>query len=537
MKTAYNLWRDLLRQARLLPLAVLTLTALPLTAQVPSLINYQGRLTDSSGSPVSGERMMEVRVYDAPEGGNLTYSDYIGSVMVTDGIYSFRFGSNGEGIAAALTGQDYLALSMNGIEETTRTRLLAVPYAIKSADAQATIAVLASTGLITPNFSPEMISVMGGFMPGNSAFAGQAIDSFQIGKYEVTFGEWLEVKNWAILNGYDLHIAGSGTSSQNPVTSVNWYDVVKWCNAKSEKEGLTPAYNLDGSVYRTGASIPTLDATANGYRLPREVEWEWAAHGGSSSAGYIYSGSNNATAVAWYSGTAGVGTKAVGTKLANELGIFDMSGNVWEWCEDITENAHFLRGGCFSENIGLHPIADTRYWGPSGTAYNDTGFRLARNSQANQSSSSSMAISGVLDMSYWSVGSGSLTLSSGSLVYYNGTIVLGDGTFGLSKVGDGTLLLGNQSSSHSGSGTLSSGQLVLGNRTIWLWNGATFDFANWSVGDLGAGTFELWNSPITVGNDTILLGHAGTSGQSLPTQDGTQTHATPPRPTPVMDPN
>ena len=463
MKTAYNLWRDLLRQVRLFPLAALIFTTLPLTAQVPSLINYQGRLTDSSGSPVSGERMMEVRVYDAPEGGNLTYSDYIGSVMVTDGIYSFRFGSNAEGIAAALTGQDYLALSVNGIEETTRTRLLAVPYAIKSADAQATIAVLASTGLITPNFSPEMISVMGGFMPGNSAFAGQAVDSFQIGKYEVTFGEWLEVKNWAILNGYDLHIAGSGTSSQNPVTSVNWYDVVKWCNAKSEKEGLTPAYNLDGSVYRTGASMPTLDATANGYRLPREVEWEWAAHGGSSAAGYVYSGSNDATAVAWYSGTAGVGTKAVGTKLANELGIFDMSGNVWEWCEDSTENAHFLRGGSFSENIGLHPIADTRYWGPSGTAYNDTGFRLARNSQANQSSSSS----------------GSWTLSGGVLQF-------------------------SSSSSY--------------------WSNTTF---------------ELWNGPIVVGNDTILLSNGGTSGQSVPTQDGTPTppRPTPTPPSPVMDPN
>jgi autotransporter-associated beta strand protein len=531
MKTAYNLWRDLHRQARLLPLAVLILTALPLAAQVPSLINYQGRLTDSSGSPVSGERMMEVRVYDAPEGGNLTYSDYIGSVMVTDGIYSFRFGSNGAGIAAALTGQDYLALSMNGIEETTRTRLLAVPYAIKSADAQATIAVLASTGLITPNFSPEMISVMGGSMPGNSAFAGQAVDSFLIGKYEVTFGEWLEVKNWAILNGYDLDIAGSGTSSQNPVTSVSWYDVVKWCNAKSEKEGLTPAYNLEGSVYRTGASIPTLDATANGYRLPREVEWEWAAHGGSSSAGYIYSGSNDATAVAWYSGTAGVGTKAVGTKLANELGIFDMSGNVWEWCEDITENSHFIRGGSFSDNIGLDVFVDTRYWPPSDTAYNNIGFRLARNSQANQSSyyNGSGTLSGTLNVSSSSglmhSGSGVLTLSSGSLVYNNGTIVLGNGTSGLSKVGAGTLLLGNQSSSYSGSGTLSNGVLnVSSSSSYWINT-----------------IFEFWNGLIAVGNDTILLGDAGslggTSGQSLPTQDGTQSHATPPRPTPVMDPN
>jgi formylglycine-generating enzyme required for sulfatase activity len=465
-----------------------------------------------------------VKVYDAPEGGNLTYSDYIGSVMVTDGIYSFRFGSNGEGIAAALTGQDYLALSVNGIEETTRTRLLAVPYAIKSADAQATIAVLASAGLITPNFSPEMISVMGGSMPGNSLFAGQAVDSFLIGKYEVTFGEWLEVKNWAILNGYDLHIAGSGTSSQNPVTSVSWYDVVKWCNAKSEKEGLTPAYNLDGSVYRTGASIPTLDATANGYRLPREVEWEWAAQGGSSAAGYIYSGSNDATAVAWYSGTAGVGTKAVGTKLANELGIFDMSGNVWEWCEDITENAHFLRGGSFSENIGLHPIADTRYWGPSGTAYNDTGFRLARNSQANQSSyySGSGTLSGTLQIS-----SSSSYRVNTTIDWVHTTIEIVNDPFGLSKVGAGTFLLGNQSSLYSGSATLSNGQLVLGNGPIWLWNGATFDLSSGTLGDLGAGTFLL--------GDAGSLG--GTSAQSLPTQDGTQSHATPPRPTPVMDPN
>jgi formylglycine-generating enzyme required for sulfatase activity len=197
------------------------------------------------------------------------------------------------------------------------------------------------------------------------------------------------VKNWAILNGYDLNIAGSGTSSQNPVTSVNWYDVVKWCNAKSEKEGLTPAYNLGGSVYRTGASIPTLDAAANGYRLPREAEWEWAAQGASLTADYIYSGSNDATAVAWYSGTAGVGTKAVGTKLANELGIFDMSGNVWEWCEDSAENAHFIRGGSFSDSTGLQVIADTRYWVPSNSIFNNIGFRLARNSQTNQSYSSS----------------------------------------------------------------------------------------------------------------------------------------------------
>jgi hypothetical protein len=217
--------------------------------------------------------------------------------------------------------------------------------------------------------------------------------------------------------------------------------------------------------------------------------------------------------------------------LANELGIFDMSGNVWEWCEDITENAHFIRGGSFSDNIGLDPIADTRYWGPSGTAYNDTGFRLARNLQANQSSSysGSGTLSGTLNVSssssYW---------VNTTIDWVNTTIEIVNDPFGLSKVGAGTFLLGNLSSLCSGSATLSNGVLNVSsssgdwsNNTFLLWNGATFDFANWTVGDLGAGT--------------ILLGDAGslggTSGQSLPTQDGTQSHATPPRPTPVMDPN
>ncbi len=94
MKTANTLWRDLLRQVRLLPLAAL-FTALPLTAQVPSLINYQGRLTDAEGQPVTGNRTMAVRIYDAASGGNMTYEESVGTVAVGNGTYSFRFGSGG----------------------------------------------------------------------------------------------------------------------------------------------------------------------------------------------------------------------------------------------------------------------------------------------------------------------------------------------------------------------------------------------------------------------------------------------------------
>ena len=228
----------------------------------------------------------------------------------------------------------------------------------------------------------DMVKVKGGTLPSSSGLSGQSVSTFYIAKTETTWGQWQSVRTYAAANGYDIGNSGTGNGDAYPVTNVTWYQAAKSCNARSEMEGLTPAYQVNGSVYKTGDIAPTVDATANGYRLPTEAQWEFAARGGVSTQNYEYSGSNDIYAVAWWYYNAYNSPRPVATKLANELGVSDMSGSVWEWCESWypgSEGSYRVyRGGSWSNYYADNcRVAYRNYGGPSGSN-GSIGFRVAR---------------------------------------------------------------------------------------------------------------------------------------------------------------
>lgn len=565
---------------------ILLASTVVLHAGVPGEVNYQGRLVDGDGVGVDGEVAMEVRVYDAAEGGVVVYEEDLGVVQVVDGVYSFRFG--GDGIAEVLGGERYLALVVDGAEESVRTRLLAVPYAMvagrseTSADAQVLVGELATlsgtvgtvgeavatmngtvgglssavgdlesvvedldgqfrvidvggaidfgdvpegttamsvvvirnagfgkltvdsveaggafsagwsgeiagwgemgvevefsptaqevysgtvsvasnaesgagtvavsgrgvavtriielagemafgdvpvgatvvrgltirnkgntgltvggvtyppvfsggnfSGVIPPGgeevvevgFSPAagvayggnvtvasdatggvaviavsgfglaapggMVAVDGGTMPAGSVFAGEVVGDLFVDENEVTKELWEIVRDWAVANGYpQLSAVGNGLSASHPAYGMDWYDAILWCNARSEREGLTPVYVSGGQVLRTTGVEPGINAAANGYRLPTVPEWEWCARGGGFAQEFVYSGSNTLDTVGWYFGNSPSGSKEVGTKAGNELGLNDLSGNVMEWVYTGTVEKYAAGGSWFDD--------------------------------------------------------------------------------------------------------------------------------------------------------------------------------------------
>ena len=196
------------------------------------------------------------------------------------------------------------------------------------------IKVIADDGYVTPGLV-EMVYVQGGtFQMGDKWGDGSDVEKpvhevtvsdFYISKYEITQKQYEEImgENPSYFIGDNL-----------PVEKVTWYNAVDFCNKLSEREGLEPCYTINGTDV-------SCDFSKSGYRLPTEAEWEYAATGGINSKNTKYSGSNNVDEVGWYSDNSSNSTQEIGKKDPNELGIYDMSGNVWEWCWDWYDTSYY----------------------------------------------------------------------------------------------------------------------------------------------------------------------------------------------------
>jgi formylglycine-generating enzyme required for sulfatase activity len=290
--------------------------------------------------------------------------------------------------------------------------------------------LMADDGMV-PNLADFALIPAGSFQMGDqsSPLVGDSselpvhtvnVSAFYMAKYEVTKELWDEVRTWSLTHNYTDLVAGAGKAANHPVQSITWYDMVKWCNARSEKDGLTPCYTVSGLVYRTGQSDEVVcNWSANGYRLPSEAEWEKAARGGlsaqnfpwgntiahsqanyfssssysydvSSTRGYHPTWSNNNDGNYPY-------TSPVGSFATNGYGLYDMAGSQWEWCWDWYSGSYYtsspgsdprgaasgwsrvIRGGSWSDDANYCRAALRGNYDPS-SPYTSLGLRLARSS-------------------------------------------------------------------------------------------------------------------------------------------------------------
>lgn len=242
------------------------------------------------------------------------------------------------------------------------------------------------------------------------------VSAFLMDRKEVTHALWEEVRTWALNSGYtDLPVGSVSPTSVNvskgpthPVVYVSWYDAVKWCNARSQRDGLTPAYCINDAqtvVYKTGSwDVTTAQVrwSVSGYRLPTEAEWEKAARGGLSARRFPWGDTishNNATyGSVWVGGqplypydissspgnhpTYTVGnapySAPVGSFTPNGYGLYDVAGNGWEWCWDSYSSDWYAQAGATVSDVRGPAFTLRRVLRGGGPQVAPFGARVAR---------------------------------------------------------------------------------------------------------------------------------------------------------------
>lgn len=246
-----------------------------------------------------------------------------------------------------------------------------------------------------------MVKVKGGIYKPSFEEIEKVVFDIEVCKYPVTKKMWLDIMG---------EISLETERNNEPAENITWWKALEFCNKLSEKYSLEPVYDLSKSkqgilVIRElkGKTIKTIDPkmanfkNTEGFRLPTEIEWEWFARGGQvaieqGTFDYKYSGSNNIDEVAWYVENSNYLIQNVGLKMPNQLGLFDCSGNIWEWCYDTEEmenikSLHFnfdpssayrrIRGGSWLHSAEscttLYRIFETAAY-----VVLNTGFRIVR---------------------------------------------------------------------------------------------------------------------------------------------------------------
>jgi formylglycine-generating enzyme required for sulfatase activity len=266
--------------------------------------------------------------------------------------------------------------------------------------------------VVPPGLALVPAGINNGTDPDAGAYSLTNVSAIYMDTREVTKALWDAVKDWNDGNGYDYDNGGSGKGTNHPVQGVNWYDCVKWCNARSERDGLTPVYYTDAGftqIYKSGQiDAPYVKSSATGYRLPTEVEWQYAARGGVAGRRFAWDDADTIQHVrANYcsasveppdydtSATRGFHpdfapplapgdmpyTSPVGTFAPNTFGLCDLTGNVSEWCFDgYTYDGRLYRamrgGGWVSDAIACR-IAERGVASPN-SAEDSYGFRTVR---------------------------------------------------------------------------------------------------------------------------------------------------------------